>query len=148
MSGNPAEHLKNKAQEDAQRKQQERDRLKIWLEDCVEELNKNTNSGLPQVVMKGSSLKLDRFTLYLDFEQLWENPTDYVLVLRVGDEGHRMFGSEPPAVRHKLQPTVSGHLNTVAWVDKTGNLGRFTSDELAKFALDMLINYYRQYKPH
>ena len=39
MSGNPAEQLKNKAQEDAERKRQEHDRLMIWLEDCVEELN-------------------------------------------------------------------------------------------------------------
>lgn len=98
--------------------------------------------------MKGSSLKLDRFTLYLDFDPIYENPTDYVLVLRVGDEGRRLFGSEPPAVRHKLQPTVSGHLSSVVWADKTGNLGRFTSDELAKFALDMLIDYYRRYNPN
>jgi len=27
---------------------------------------------------------MDRFILYIDFDQLYWNPTDYVLVLRVG----------------------------------------------------------------
>jgi hypothetical protein len=142
---NRAEPPKNQAQ----RTQREYKDLMRLLKERVEEMNANSGN-LPQFVVKGSTIQLGHIILHLDFDPRYANSTDFVLVLRVGYAPFKkpLFGSEPPAVRHMLQPIASYDLGSVVWVHKTGNLGQLESTELAEFALDLLTGYYRKHKPN
>ena len=120
------------------------------LKERVEEMNANSGN-LPKFVVRGSSIvQLDNFELHFEFDPLHPNPTDYVLVLKVGLSQFKqpLFGSGPPPVRHILQPIASYDLGSVVWVHKTGNLGQLKSAEGAEFALDLLIGYYLKHKPN
>ena len=143
---NRAERCENRTQELVQRKKAEFDELQRLLKERVEEINAN-RGNLPEFVVRGSSIvQLGHIELHLEFDQLYSNPTDYVLVLKVGvpDNKKPMFGSAPPPVKHKLQPALSDDLSSIEWVDKVGSLLRFTSAGLVEFALDLLTDYYRR----
>jgi hypothetical protein len=144
---NRAERCENRTQELVQRKKAEFDELQRLLKERVEEINAN-RGNLPEFVVRGSSIvQLGHIELHLEFDQLYSNPADYVLVLKVGCSPLKqpMFGSAPPPVKHKLQPAVSDDLSSIVWVDKVGNLRRVTSAWLVEFALDLLTSYYRQH---
>ena len=141
---------RKRVQELAQRKQKEFDDMMRLLKERVEEINAN-RGNLPEFVVRGSSIvQLGHIELHLEFDQLFPNPTEFVLVLKVGvpDNKKPMFGSAPPSVRHMLQPAVSDDLSRIVWVDKVGNLRRVTSAWLVEFALDLLTSYYRQHTPN
>jgi len=147
---NRAQRPENRTQELVQRKKAEYEELQRLLKERVEEINANRGT-LPQFVVRGSSIvQLGHIELHLEFDQLYDNPADYVLVLKVGvpDNKKPMFGSAPPSVRHMLQPAVSDDLSSIVWVDKVGNLRRVTSAWLVEFALDLLTSYYRQHTPN
>ena len=146
-NNNRAERPENRTQELVQRKKAEHDELKRLLKERVEEMNAN-RGNLPEFVARGSLIiQLGHIELHLEFDQLFPNPTEFVLVLKVGvpDNKKPMFGSAPPSVRHKLQPALSDDLSSIVWVDKVGNLRRVTSAWLVEFALDLLTSYYRQH---
>jgi hypothetical protein len=143
---NRAQRPENRTQELVQRKKSEYEELQRLLKERVEEMNAN-RSNLPQFVMRGSSIiQLGHIELHLEFDQLYGNPADYVLVLKVGvpDNKKPTFGSAPLPVRHKLQPALSDDLSSIKWVDKVGSLLRFTSAGLVEFALERLTDYYRR----
>jgi hypothetical protein len=146
MSDDRGERLKNQTQDSAQKKREEYDWLMHLLKERVEEWNAS-RGDLPEIVMTGSSLQLDRYKLYLEFDQLWPQPTNYVLVLKVGLGQNSLFWSEPPAVRHKMQPTASDDRGSIVWTHTLDNVAPFTTEELAEFALDMLTGYYSRHKP-
>jgi hypothetical protein len=146
MSENRAEQLRDRVQEEAQRKRQEYERLMILLEKRVEEINAN-RGDLPEIVVRSSSLQLDQFKLYIEFDQLFPKLTDYVLVLRVGQERKPLFGSDLPAVRHRLQPIVADDLRSIVWMGNVGDITQFNTAELVELALDMLTGYYRRHRP-
>ena len=144
---NRAEPPKNRAQEHAQRKQAEYDNLIRLLKERVQEINAN-RGNLPEFVGRGSSIiQLGHIELHLEFDPQFSNPTEFVLVLKVGvpDNKKPVFGSAPPPVRHILQPALSDDLSSIVWVDKVGSLRRVTSAWLVEFALDLLTSYYRQH---
>jgi len=102
---NRAGRSENRAQELAQRKQKEFDDVMRLLKERVEEINAN-RGNLPEFVARGSLIiQLGHIELHLEFDQLYGNPTDYVLVLKVGTSPLKqpMFGSAPPPVKHKLR---------------------------------------------
>jgi hypothetical protein len=147
---NRAGRSENRTQEFVERKKAEYDELKRLLKERVEEMNAN-RGNLPEFVVRGSLIiQLGHIELHLEFDQLYSNPTDYVLVLKVGvpDNKKPTFGSAPPPVKHKLQPALSDDLSSIEWVDKVGSLLRFTSAGLVEFALDLLTSYYRQHTPN
>src|SRR5882762_3673086 len=111
---NRMERPKNRAQEQAQRKQEEYDDLIRLLKERVEEMNANTGN-LPKFVVRGSTIQLDHIVLHLEFDELFMSPADYVLVLKVGLASFKrpLFGSEPPPVKHKLQPAASDNLSSI-----------------------------------
>jgi hypothetical protein len=144
---NRAQRPENRTQELVQRKKAEYEELQRLLKERVEEINAN-RGNLPEFVVRGSSIvQLGHIELHLEFDQLYSNPTDYVLVLKVGvpDNKKPTFGSAPPPVKHKLQPALSDDLSSIVWVDKVGNLRRVTSAWLVEFALDLLTSFYRQH---
>jgi len=144
---NRAGRSENRTQELVQRKKAEYDELKRLLKERVEEMNAN-RGNLPEFVVRGSLIiQLEHIELHLEFDQLYGNPADYVLVVKVGSSPLKrpLFGSAPLPVRHKLQPAVSDDLSSIVWVDKVGNLRRVTSAWLVEFALDLLTSYYRQH---
>ena len=143
MSGNSAEQPQNQAQEHAQKKREEKDRMMDLLKERVDEWNAK-RGDLPEIVMRGSSIQMDRYILFLDFDQL-PSLTDYVLVLRVGQERKPIFWPEPAAVRHRLEPIVSDERGSIVWVHQ---LGTFTSAAVVELALDMLTSYYSRHKPN
>ena len=126
MSDNPAQQFTNRAEEHAQKKREEYDRMMPLLQERVEEMNGN-RGDLPEIVMKGSSLHLDQFTLHLEFDQLFPNPSDYVLVLRVGQPKKSLFGSEPVPVRYKLRPVVSNDRSSVLWAGNVQGMTQFST---------------------
>lgn len=141
------EQLKDRALEHMKQKREEYDKLMGLLKERVEEMNAHRGK-LPQFVIGKSSIQLDRFILHLEFDQLFTSPTDYVLVLRVGQRTKPMFGSESAAVRHIMQPKVSDDFASIVWELKSGNLAPFTTAEVVEFALDMLSGYYSRYTPN
>ena len=150
---NRAELPKNRAQELAQRKQEEYDELKRVLKERVEE--RNANSGnLPEFVIKGSRIELGRLTLHLEFDQVPTDPTEYVLALKIGVEDNKrpLVGTGPTPVRHKLRAGVSDDSSRILWEGYLGlsnsNVDRLTSAALVEFALDQLTSYHRRYQPN
>jgi hypothetical protein len=144
---NRAGRSENRTQELVQRKKAEYDELKRLLKERVEEMNAN-RGNLPEFVTRGSLvIQLGHIELHLEFDPLFPNPTEFVLLLKVGvpDNKKPTFGSAPPPVKHKLQPALSDDLSSIVWVDKVGNLRRVTSAWLVEFALDLLTSYYRQH---
>jgi len=144
MSEYPAEQLIDRAQA-AHRKQKEHERMWCLLEERVEEMNANTGN-LPEIVMKkGYSLQLGQFTLYIEFDQQLSDPSEYVLVLRVGQPREPLFGSGPAAVKRRLRPAVSDDRRSIVWIN-AGDVRRFDTADVVQLALDMIIGYYEEHK--
>lgn len=134
----------NHAQEHMQRKREEYSTLMILLEERVQEMNAN-RGDMPEIVLRTSSIQMGDFILQLEFDQRYASPTDFVLVLKVGQARPPMFGSEPPAVRHNFQPRVSDDLSSIVWRGDMGYLKQLTTPEVVTLALDMLIGFYRKH---
>jgi hypothetical protein len=79
------------------------------LKERVEERNATVDNS-PKFVVKGSSVQLDHVVLYLEFDQMFMNPDDYVLVLKVGQPKQPLFGSAPTPIRRILRAVPSDDL--------------------------------------
>jgi hypothetical protein len=113
------------------------------LKERIEEKNA-TADNLPKFVLNGSTVQLGHMVLYLEFDQRFENPDDYVLVLKVGLlSRHLLFGSPPAPTKYILRATPSADLSSIAWAD---NQGQLTSAALVAFALGLLTDYHRKHK--
>jgi hypothetical protein len=140
----------NRAQQFTQ-KREEYDELKRLLTERVEEVNAN-NGNLPEFLIKGSRIEPGRFTLCLEFDELPTDPTEYVLILKVGVEDNKrpMFGSGPTPLRYRLRAGVSDDSSRILWEGYLGlsnsDLDRLTSAALVQCALDLLTSYYRMMK--
>jgi hypothetical protein len=149
---NWAARPKNRVQELAQRKREEHDELMRLLNERVEEMNANS-SDLPELVIRGSRTELGRITMCLEFDQHPTNPTEYVLILKVGVEGNKssMFGTGPTPVRYRLRAGVSDDSSRILWEGylriSNSTVDRLTSAALVEFALDLLTSYYRKRTP-
>lgn len=128
----------------SQHAREEYDNLMRLLKERVEERNA-TADNLPKFVVKGSTVQLDHMVLYLEFDQMFENPDNYVLVLRVGQPRQPLFGSAPTPIRRTLRAVPSDDLHRMLWAD---NQGQCTSAWLVEFALELLADYYRTHKPN
>jgi hypothetical protein len=80
---NRAERHENRTQELVQRKKAEHDELQRLLKERVEEMNAN-HGNLPQFVVRGASIvQLGHIDMHLEFDPVFSNPTEFVLVLKV-----------------------------------------------------------------
>jgi hypothetical protein len=131
-----------------ERAREEYDYLNRLLNECVEKRNANSGDS-PKFVIVGASVQLGHMALYIQFDQQYSNPDDYVLVLRAGLAPFRkpLFGSGPTPEESRLRATPSDDLSSILW-DWIGNRTRLTSAELAEFALDRLTAYYDKHTPN
>ena len=147
--GNPAEADRRSLRERtrtfvSQHAREEYVNLMRLLKERVEERNA-TADNLPQFVVKGSTVQLDHMVLYLEFDQMFENPDSYVLVLKVGlPSRHPLFGPAPTPIKHTLRATSSDDLRMMLWAN---NQGQWTSAGLVEFALELLTEYHRRHEP-
>jgi hypothetical protein len=120
----------------------EYDDLVDLMKQKVEETRSKTGNS-PELTLAGSYIQLGHVALYFQFDQPVVNRPDNQLVLRLGlaPNKHGPFGSGPTPVIHRLE-AMEAHNREIIWV---GKLGRFKSDELAKIALEMLVDYYCQH---
>jgi hypothetical protein len=150
-NNNWAARPKNRLLELAQRKREEHDELKRLLTERVEEINANS-SDLPELVIRGSRTELGPISLCLEFDQNPTDPTDYVLILKVGLEDNKRFmvGTGPTPVRYRLRAGVSDDSSRILWEGylriSNSTVDRLTSAALVEFALDLLTSYYRKIK--
>jgi hypothetical protein len=144
-----SDKLAEEPQEPAQRKKKEYENVKRIIKEQVDERN-NASGDSPKFVFQGSNtVHLGNLALYLEFDQQFDSPADYVLVLKVGSARFKqptLFGSAPTPVKHILKPAISEDPSAVVWKHKIGNLQPFTSSELVDFGLGLLISQYEKYK--
>jgi hypothetical protein len=81
---NRAERPENRTHELVQRKKAEHDELQRLLKERVDEMNAN-HGNLPQFVVRGASIvQLGHIDMHLEFDPVFSNPTEFVLVRKVG----------------------------------------------------------------
>ena len=145
-----SDNLMEELSEPAQRKKKEFENLMRLLNEEVERRNADRGESQKFVFQGAYIIQLGHLALHLKFDQRYDSPANFDLVLSVGAapfRQHRLFGTGPQPVKHILQPAIFDDLGIVVWKHNIDTLQPFTSAALVYFCLELLVGQYDKYKP-
>ncbi len=117
-----------------------------FMKEEVEDTRSKTGNS-PEFIVAGSYIQLGHVALHFQFDQPVVNRRTNQLVLSLGLAPNKLgpFSTNGPAPeRYKMEATEDWDKREVFWV---GNLGRLRTKDLAKLALQKLVDYYRRHAP-